>query len=572
MSAWAIDLGNTHTRVARWDEAAGEPRLVELPEICRQPGGDEPLEAPRLVPSATHLLLDPGWATRLGRWPFVRKRWFLGREALIGRQALEANSAIIHPNFVPTFKPYLEREALRHLARAGSRRYSTREVAQCFVRELLAEIHRATGHRIRDAALTTPVEAYETYRAELATISGRLGIKRVRFVDEPVAAALGYGLSLSRERPLLVVDFGGGTFHLALVVLNPKGGSPGTAAVLAKEGRAVGGSLVDRWLLAEVSRRMGFRPEREDDSDDPEATFWSRLMLVEARRVKEALFFSPTARFLMAPPPLHRRGPAAAGGSRMQPVDLTREELVEVLRGNGLYHLIDESLESVLAQAASGGVREAEVEEVVMVGGSTLLPGIYPFFERRFGRNRVRAWQPFEAVAYGACAFAAESTRHSDFIVHDYAFVTHDPKTHEPQYTIIVPRGTHFPTPSDLWKRQLVPTCSLGEPETLFKLVICEVGRGRDDRRQFHWDGTGALHRVGGPESSQAKDAKPLVVPLNEANPTLGYLDPPHSPRDRRPRLEIAFGVNTDRWLCATVFDLKSKAYLMKDTSIVRLL
>ena len=47
-----------------------------------------------------------------------------------------------------------------------------------------------------------------------------------------------------------------------------------------------------------------------------------------------------------------------------------------------------------------------------------------------------------------------------------------------------------------------------------------------------------------------------MVVPLNAASPTLGYLDPPHDPQDRRPRLEIAFGVNAERWLVATVRDL----------------
>jgi hypothetical protein len=61
-------------------------------------------------------------------------------------------------------------------------------------------------------------------------------------------------------------------------------------------------------------------------------------------------------------------------------------------------------------------------------------------------------------------------------------------------------------------------------------------------------------------------------VPLNESNPALGYLEPPHSPRDRRPRLEIAFGVNAERWLCATVYDLKRRMFLMKDSPVVRLL
>jgi molecular chaperone DnaK len=305
MASWAIDLGNSHTRVACWDSARGEPRLVELPEICRRPGGDEPLEAPRLVPSATHVLGDGDWTTRVGRWPVVRSLWYLGREALIGRQALEQNAAVVYPNFVPTFKPYLEREALRTLARCGKTHYTAREVARRFVRELLAEIRRVTGERLREVVLTTPVEAYETYRAELQGICGRVGIRRIRFIDEPVAAALGYGLSLARERLVLVVDFGGGTFHLALVGFEPGDAARGAAKVLAKEGRAVGGNLVNRWVLSEVCRRAGFDLE-EEERDDDEFSFWLRLMLAEACRVKETVFFTPSTTFLLAPPPLRR--------------------------------------------------------------------------------------------------------------------------------------------------------------------------------------------------------------------------------------------------------------------------
>ena len=101
-----------------------------------------------------------------------------------------------------------------------------------------------------------------------------------------------------------------------------------------------------------------------------------------------------------------------------------------------------------------------------------------------------------------------------DFIVHDYAFVTHDPKTGDAQHTVIVPRGTRFPTAPELWKRQLVPTCALGEPETIFKLLICEVSRGDGDERRFVWDAAGDVHKVGG----TAGEAQ-VVVPLNAASP-----------------------------------------------------
>jgi hypothetical protein len=134
---------------------------------------------------------------------------------------------------------------------------------------------------------------------------------------------------------------------------------------------------------------------------------------------------------------------------------------------------------------------------------------------------------------------------------------------------VVVPRGTRFPSSKDLWKRSLVPTCSLGEPEKIFKLVICEVGDGHNgDERRFGWDATGRLHSLGARDG----DASSYVVKLNESNPTLGRLDPPHQPGDRRPRLELSFGVNADRWLCATVTDLVNRKRLMQDEPVVRLL
>ena len=119
MTSWAIDLGTTNTGVAVWDERAGQPRLVELPGICRAPERDDPLEAPRLVPSAVHMLEEPAFLDRLGAWPPLRRRYFLGRSAWIGRQALELNQGEVHAAFVPTFKHALTEEVLRPVARVG---------------------------------------------------------------------------------------------------------------------------------------------------------------------------------------------------------------------------------------------------------------------------------------------------------------------------------------------------------------------------------------------------------------------------------------------------------------------
>ena len=566
MSVWAMDLGTTNTGVAMWDEVAGRPRLLELPDICRSPEGEDQLEAPRLVPSATHVLPGEDFWTKVGRWPMMRRNFFMGTQAHIGRVALEMNRGRPTPNYTRTFKPFLGLDPLRVISRAGKERFTARDVCRIFMWELFANVKQVTGKRIRDLVITTPVEAFESYRAELTAVTKQLGVKRLRFVDEPVAAAIGYGIGAGRQKLVLVVDFGGGTLDMALVNVDARNMESGQCDVLAKEGRSVGGNDIDEWMVEEFCRVHEFPLDPNDP--DEKNNFWYNMLIAEARRVKEAVFFKPEASFLITPPEEMRSFDARLRGEGTV-MDWSRDTLTSLLDRNGLYKKLRSCLNGVEVQMREQGLTFDNISDVLMVGGSTLLPGVYDVFEEAFGRDRVRAWQPFEAVAYGAAAFATGSLSQSDFIVHDYSLRTYRNDGQDVEYPVVVPRGTRFPTPGDLWKRQFVPTCALGMPEDQFRLVICEIGRDDGQERRFGWDADGKMHKIGG--SGEASTAQ-LIVPLNESNPTLGKLEPPHSPSDRRPRLEISFGVNSDRWLSATVFDLYTKKFLMKDEAVVRLL
>ena len=208
MEGWALDLGTTNSGVARWNHDTQEPQLIELPEVCRLPEGDDPLAAPRMVPSAVHLLDQPRMLDRVGAWPAVARHFLVGRTAYIGRQALERNHASVHHAFVPGFKAQLGTDAGRTVARAGHNPVSARAVARAYLRELLVEIKRATGHRVRELVVAAPVSAFETYRAELQRILQGLGVRSIRFVDEPLAVAMGYGLTLTRDTIVLVAKDG----------------------------------------------------------------------------------------------------------------------------------------------------------------------------------------------------------------------------------------------------------------------------------------------------------------------------------------------------------------------------
>ncbi|PIW02114.1 MAG: hypothetical protein COW42_02765, partial [Deltaproteobacteria bacterium CG17_big_fil_post_rev_8_21_14_2_50_63_7] len=212
--------------------------MVDFPDLCRAPEATEELEAPRMIPSAVHVLDDTGFWGKVGKWGFVAKRTFVGKQALIGRAALELNEGELQPNFCKSFKHALGVGPLQTVARVGRETFTARDVARLFVRELLAHVKSTTKERVRDLVMTAPVDAYESYRAELKSIAEGLGVERLRLLDEPVAAAIGYGLSVIEKRRVLVVDFGGGTLDLALVDLGVKGLQEGTCQVRAKAGAA----------------------------------------------------------------------------------------------------------------------------------------------------------------------------------------------------------------------------------------------------------------------------------------------------------------------------------------------
>jgi molecular chaperone DnaK (HSP70) len=517
---WAIDLGTTNTVVAAWDEAEGGPMILRLAGLMRPPpatAAGRRMDPPAVVPSAVFVREPQGLTDWIGRWRFFDGRCLWGCQGLIGQAALERQQVATGGAaraFADSFKPLLGRTSQQPVAQTGRRAYSVRQVTHIFLRELLAAVHRQAGIRLREVVFTVPVGSFETYREELRRLAQRLGIRRFRTLDEPVAAALGYGLNVEAQRTLLVVDFGGGSLDVAVVRTGLPGGE-GRAEVVAKEGEPLGGNHVDVWLLEEYCRRLGF--DLSDREGDWYRRFWRRTMLDEARRVKEELHLQRQATFHLEPAAdlrIPRR-------EEEREVTLTRQEFMGLLEERGLYRTLADVLERVLAEARRKGVAVDELDDVLLVGGSTLLPGVQPLLERHFGRGRLRDWQPFEAVAYGACIHAAGQEPPADFIRHDYALLTINRETREEEYRPIIPQGTPYPTRPDFYTYEVTPVCPRGTPQEVFELIICELGRAHGRHREFFWNAQGEMQVIeaGGPD-------RPVVVKLNEADPVLGRLNP----------------------------------------------
>lgn len=517
---WAIDLGTTNSVVAMAEE--GSVRALHLPEVGRV----LPTEQYPLIPSAIHIT-----ETQKRFMYFFRRRV---REVYIGQQALSRNYDGRSPAFASSFKRYLGSQSHRTMIRANGKEISVREVTRLFLERLLGMIHTHTGEKVADLTIPAPVGYFEHYRAELQALCSSLGIKRFRSLDEPVAAALGYGVNVAREERLLVVDFGGGTLNLAVVGLGHQAAETGAAPVLAKHMVGLGGDDVDRWIIEHIIPK--------ELLDLPE---WQRDLKWEAMLVKERASEAGSAEFHW-------------GGFRR---NVSRSDLVEVLRERKLYHQLNVALNDIRTQLqAELGSADAKVDEVLITGGSSLLPEVPAVVDAAFPEAVVRHDRDdvFTAVAIGSARYAG-GVSVTDFVYHDYALAVQNEKTHTVEYELLVPRRTRYPTPPDFIVRYYADYPGMEQ----MSLRICEVGRL--GQAPVAWETRPNGNRYW---TAKTDEERALVVELNPADAPL-LLRP--AGEGTSPRLRVTYSINADRWLCITAEDLVSKRILRDQDAVVRL-
>ena len=528
----AIDLGTTNSVVAAVQ--AGSVRVLSLPGIARE----QPVEQAALVPSAIHVQ-----ESAPGRWPFLSWRLPWGRRALdvhIGQQALHRNLSGTSPAFAQGFKRALGSQPHRPVLRTAAGALSVRETTALFLRELLAAARAPLGVRrgrvTDDLTIPVPVGFYEPYRAELRDIARRLGVRRFRSLDEPVAAALGYGVNIAREERLLVVDFGGGTLDLAVVRLGPQTAGGGAAPILAKHMVALGGDDVDCWLVERLLMDLSDLPEWQYDAR------W------EAMRVKEQVSKNSGAAVEFCWNGIRRL--------------LDREGLVRLLTERGLYDRLGGALAEIKRQLAESPEPGAPggVDQVLLVGGSTLLPEVPAVVDAAFPAAVVRHDPAFvfTAVASGAARFAG-GIAVDDFIYHDYCLAVQNEQTRAVEYELLVPRHTRYPTSPDFAVRYYADYAGMTE----MRFRVCEAGRlGQEP---IAWQ---ARSNGGGYWSPRNEEERARVVELNPGDAAL-----PLRPAGEgtSPRLRVTYTINADRWLCATVEDLVRRQPLRVHEPVVRL-
>ncbi len=525
---WAIDLGTSNTTIC--EDRSGRAHVVNLPELAKM----EPLTQTPVMPSCV-CVMDRN-----------------GEDVLIGQEAVTYNWDGRATGFAGGFKRWLGTESGRAMARVGGRTFTAQDVASLFVREVVRVLEARFGEEVADLTIATPSGFYETYRAELQAIVrrvkhrgwwrrmvARLRGKPTRIVfrtlDEPVAAALGYGVDVARPAMLAAFDFGGGSMEAAVVRTHgARTVETGRAQVLAKQAVELGGDDVDRWILKR------FVPAALHDWPE-----WDVALRWEAERVKLLASAGSEGDFTFRNESYGK---------------LDYDILKDILAENGLYARMQELLGALLTELRTRhGVPPDDIDDVILEGGSTLLPEVRNVVGDVLGREKVREWLPFESVARGACIFAG-GAHVEDFIYHDYALRVLPDDDGEAEYELLIPGGTRFPTVDDFVTRYYAPGF---DGQQHINLFICEVGRVAG--RPVAWTERADRSRYFVPKTA---GERAFCLCLNEADPALP-LDP--AGKGAAPRLRVTYLVDENRWLCVTVHDLHRKADLRVRHPVVRL-
>ena len=525
----AIDFGTSNTVIANWDSMKQTGIIYPLPEY----GRFLQVQSERicLIPSLVHI-------------GAAGKFWY-------GQQVLQRNLG----NSPRTFQWMKRYIAMRNPSARNIDGKSVNyfEAAEEFLSKIISSTIAEMQIEDEEVAFTVPVEAFEHYENWLYSTAQKAGIKRIRFIDEPSAAALGYSAKLFSNQAYLVFDFGGGTLDVSIVKQEEalEAGEPGRSRVLGKAGTDFGGSTIDEWLYQDVLSLNALSEQ------DPEVEQISRLLLSECEALKEKLSFLEEADLTVMNP---------LSGSVIA-AHYSRQKFEELLEKKDAYQKIDQTIRRAMNAARERGFDEEDIKVVLMVGGCSQIPSVQTALKRIFGRDKVKIDHPLDAVARGAAAFVA-GQRFDDYLQHDYAIKYLNTSTNTYEYRPIVRRGTTYP--SDSLAKLVVK--ATGNYQSRLGLLIYEMGaNGAASKKsqvgmEIFFDETGNARLT--TVSEQEHESRSLFC-INEKNPTFLDADPPAFKGESR--FEVTFSIDANRRLLITTRDLKEDKIVHQNYPLIKL-
>jgi molecular chaperone DnaK len=347
--------------------------------------------------------------------------------------------------------------------------YTPEEISAMVLRKLKEDAEKYLGEKVTSAVITVPAYFNDSQRQSTKNAGAIAGLEVLRIINEPTAAALAYGIDKKKDETVMVFDLGGGTFDVSILEVGD-----GVFEVKATSGDThLGGDDFDHSLVNYIADQFE-KQEGVDLRKDPQAL----QRLAEAAERAKIELSSLTEAAISLP-----FVTANATGPKHLEMKISRAKFNELTQ-----HLIDKCRKPVEQALKDAGLNNGQVDEVVLVGGSTRIPAVQDLVKSLTGKDPNQSVNPDEVVAVGAAIQAGIiGGEVSDVVLLDVSPLSLGIETMGGVFTKLVERNTTIPT----HKSQVFSTAEDNQPGVDVYVFQGERPMARDNKSlgNFRLDG-----------------------------------------------------------------------------------